>query len=879
MLGQKPIWVFVCLFIVFLFIGCKGKTSTPVSQKSTKPEAQMQKDSTDLQPPLWVDIEELAASGASAEELLGIITNELTRYEEEESTLNAKELRLKAELANVLSNRTRLQEDKARAMRALREAEEKIELAEAKKLQEEQALAEQQRLEAEAEQAGGDVALATNARQVTKSGPQGKVSAENAEKQADPEPETSGAMDEVAQLDASAPKGAETMDEPEPETADAMEEPEPETADAMDEVAQLDASSASIDDSALPENPAAQDLSISSTADSIDLSWDDESDKGAAAYSIYRDGVFMKSLSGTSYTEDKLKSETTYCYSVKAVDANGMVLSEKKDACTQTLVADSTPPETPLEVLLRVLSENSIALSWKPSSDNIGVEGYNVYFESNIVATIMDEAAVTMEELLPETEYCYLITAFDASRNESSPSKVACGKTPYKDVKRPVSPGSVIISERENNFIDLSWGESSDDVGVVGYNIYQDGVFLKGIASTSVFDVKVNDEETHCFSISALDASGNESRRSRQVCVTKMTVSADGEKSLGGTVWTSGTNKYGQLGDGTTKDHSILMMINDQYGVASVASGYEHTLALKMDGTVLAWGRNNYGQLGDGTTVDRSKPVRVKGLTEIIDISVGWSHSLALRADGTVWSWGYNSKGQLGIRKSGMFKKPVKIKKLKDIISIAAGGWHSAAVSADGTVWSWGWNNKGQLGDGTLKTWFSPVKLKVLSDVEIVSVGMYHTLALKSDGTVWSWGYNKSGQLGQGHTSQISVPGRVPGLKDIVSVTAGIDHSIALKRNGNIWSWGSNKYGQTGLYDEINIVLSPKMIKEIDNVEMVISGSYHSVALRRDGTVWAWGMKYSKRYKNDYNPTLISGLKGVVHISAGYQFSIAVKGR
>ncbi len=839
-LGQKPVWVFVWLLMIFIFMGCEGKTSPPADQKSTKPGALRQTDSTDGQPALQYDTEKLAAGDASAEELLGIITNDLTLFEEKESIWIAREQHLKAELANVLSNRTRLQKSKAGAMRALRKTQEKIKLAEAKKRQEEQALTKQRRLAAKAETGRSDVALVAEDQQAMKIGPQGKATAENAEKQ---------------------------------------KEPEPETADAASEVAQQDASAAAVDDSALPVNPAAQDLSISATADSIDLSWDDESDMGATAYSIYRDGVFMKSLSGTRYTEDELKSETTYCYSVKAVDANGKVLSEKKDACAQTLMADSTPPESPLEPLLRVLSENSIALSWKHSSDNIGVEGYNVYYESNIVTAVMGEAAVTMEKLSPETEYCYMITAFDASRNESPPSQEACGKTPLKDVKRPASPGSVIISERENNFIDLSWGESSDDVGVVGYNIYQDGVFLKGIASTSIFDIQVQDEETHCFSISALDATGNESRRSRQVCVTKMTVSAESEGSLGGTVWTSGTNKYGQLGNGKTKDHSILMMINNQYGVTSVASGYEHTIALKMDGTVLAWGRNNYGQLGDDTKVDRLEPVQVKGLTEIIDISVGWSHSLALKADGTVWAWGNSSKGQLGIRKSGVFTKPVKVMQLKNIISIAAGGFHSAAVSADGTVWAWGLNSKEQLGDGTLNTRYSPVKVKALSDVEIVTIGMYHTLALKSDGTIWSWGYNKSGQLGLGHSFQTSFPSQVLGLEDIVSIAAGFEHSMALKRDGTLWAWGSNKYGQIGIYDETGIAISPMLIKEIDNVEMVISGAYHSVALRRDGTVWAWGMKHSKRYKNDFNPTLISGLKGVVDISAGYQFSIAVKGR
>ena len=127
-----------------------------------------------------------------------------------------------------------------------------------------------------------------------------------------------------------------------------------------------------------------------------------------------------------------------------------------------------------------------------------------------------------------------------------------------------------------------------------------------------------------------------------------------------GTVWTWGYNTYGQLGvedntyktepmqakysyeleDGTIKTEELTDIID-------VAAGYYHTLVSKSDGTVWVTGRNYYGQLGDGTNKDRNTFEIVsdkdgKPLKNIISITAGEHTSHALTADGSVYSWGYN---------------------------------------------------------------------------------------------------------------------------------------------------------------------------------------------------------------------------------------------
>ncbi|MBS5913361.1 hypothetical protein NYE69_00930 [Paenibacillus sp. FSL R5-0527] len=81
-----------------------------------------------------------------------------------------------------------------------------------------------------------------------------------------------------------------------------------------------------------------------------------------------------------------------------------------------------------------------------------------------------------------------------------------------------------------------------------------------------------------------------------------------------------------------------------------------------------------------------------------------------------------------------------------------------------------------------------------------VSSGYRHTLFLHNDGTVSAVGGNEHGQLGTGAKSQeVAVePVQAAALKDIVSVSAGDGFSLALDKDGAVWAWGNNEQGQLG---------------------------------------------------------------------------------
>jgi alpha-tubulin suppressor-like RCC1 family protein len=107
-----------------------------------------------------------------------------------------------------------------------------------------------------------------------------------------------------------------------------------------------------------------------------------------------------------------------------------------------------------------------------------------------------------------------------------------------------------------------------------------------------------------------------------------------------------------------------------------VASGGLYDLALLADGTVDAWGANDQangaGQLGDGTTVNHTSPAPVRSLSGITQIAAGPGHALAIGAGGQVWAWGTNTDGQLGDGTLVNRLSPQPVPGLTGIVQVAA---------------------------------------------------------------------------------------------------------------------------------------------------------------------------------------------------------------
>ncbi|HHT9110863.1 MAG TPA: RCC1 domain-containing protein [Candidatus Brocadiaceae bacterium] len=327
--------------------------------------------------------------------------------------------------------------------------------------------------------------------------------------------------------------------------------------------------------------------------------------------------------------------------------------------------------------------------------------------------------------------------------------------------------------------------------------------------------------------------------------------------------------------------------------IRQVSAGWEHTVALKSDGTVWTWGANKFGQLGDGTTIAKSLPIQVGGISKVVAIDGGAGHTVAAKLDGTVWAWGLNNYGQLGDATTENKNIPVQVNGLLDIIAVACGGNHSVSLNRNGDVWTWGANEYGQLGIGGETSPGSkknkPEKINGLGGIIALACGGSHTIALSKDGEVYGWGCNQKGQIGDGTNIKRTSPVKVNGLSGIIAITSGgalggdtNSHNLALKSDGTVWAWGSNSDGQLGDGTDTDRNI-PVQVGGLSHVIAIAGGGAHSVALKSDGTVWAWGCNWAGQlgigipFSAKNKPVRVKHLSNIITIASGWMHSIAEK--
>lgn len=310
--------------------------------------------------------------------------------------------------------------------------------------------------------------------------------------------------------------------------------------------------------------------------------------------------------------------------------------------------------------------------------------------------------------------------------------------------------------------------------------------------------------------------------------------------------------------------------------------------------TIYSWGRNSNGALGDNTVTARSSPVSVVGgFTDWCQVSAGAiqpndGFTLAVRTNGTAWAWGVNNCGQLGTNDTTSRSSPVSVVGgFTDWCQVSAGkNPHSLGVRQNGTAWAWGCNNYGQLGDNTTATKSSPVSVVGgFTDWCQISAGGQHALAVRTNGTAWAWGRGAYGRLGTNNTTNRSSPvSVVGGFTDWCQISAGSSQSLAVRQNGTAWAWGYGNQGQLGIGCLVFYPSSPvSVVGGFTDWCQVSVSAQHTLGVRQNGTAWAWGAGNYGRLgdnctTNRSSPvSVIGGFTNWCQVSAGYRHSLAVR--
>ncbi len=326
-----------------------------------------------------------------------------------------------------------------------------------------------------------------------------------------------------------------------------------------------------------------------------------------------------------------------------------------------------------------------------------------------------------------------------------------------------------------------------------------------------------------------------------------------------------------------------------------IASSFNHTCAIYGSGGLHCWGSNFSGQLGDGTTKDSAIPVVVPGLTGVTSVAAGRVHTCAL-ALGVVKCWGDGSDGQLGNGTTNSSPTPVAVIGLSTFnnqpVAVVVGADFSCAqmqniLTGASTVRCWGGNSIGQIGNGTTSPQvFAPATVSGLTSVTHLAAGSYFACAV-TGGTVRCWGSGNSGVLGIGSNTNSNVPAAAAiGITNATMVTAGGSHVCAANgTTGDAWCWGSQDYGQLGdgVILRLGYSATPVYFGLSFRPTKLFAGNVHTCGIV-SGQAFCWGFNLygqlgniAQPIANNATPLPVTGLtSGVASMAAGLRHTCAI---
>ncbi|WP_282116069.1 fibronectin type III domain-containing protein [Cellulophaga baltica] len=266
------------------------------------------------------------------------------------------------------------------------------------------------------------------------------------------------------------------------------------------------------------------------TTTSVSLNWTAATDNLAVIdYEVFQDGVSIGLTGGTATFEvSALAPETDYNFTVVALDAATNVSAQSNNLSISTLaLPDTEAPTVPTALIANSITTTSITLNWTAATDNVAVTDYEVFQEGVSLGLSGGTTTFLVDGLTPETAYNFTVAALDASANTSGQSNsISVNTLAIPDTEAPTIPTNLVVDNITTTSVNLSWTAATDNIDVVDYEIFQDGVAIGLSSGSVVFAVNgLTPETTYDFTITALDAAANSSAVSESITVLTLAVS------------------------------------------------------------------------------------------------------------------------------------------------------------------------------------------------------------------------------------------------------------------------------------------------------------------------------------------------------------------
>jgi len=553
-----------------------------------------------------------------------------------------------------------------------------------------------------------------------------------------------------------------------------------------------------IDPPSIPTGLHTTDINVTT----LDLSWNHSDDNRAVTgYRVYSDGALDGSTTTSSYHMTLLTAQTTYDISISAFDAASNESAKTPIISVTTLEADEQPPSVPTGLAVTGTAGNSVDLVWNDATDNVAVAGYKVFVDGSYHDQTSDNS-FRVSGLNSNTSYVFTVSAFDVVPNESDQSLPIIGTTGNPDNEPPTKPTEVTAVSITSHSISIVWNISTDNVKVDGYHIYANGL-LKGTAFTNSFTItQLNPGITYDITVSAYDASSNESLKSD--VISEQTVNPD--QTLDPTmpeVSTVSVKKSTYSVTTTSQMTSLGHTDIEDYGVL-----YSKVLE-KLESGQVAYGEPSKDSVAHDTRVK-------EGLILLYDFSEGRGSQIIDRSD-------FGDPFNLRIN------KPLNTYWLPGQGLKVAGNTMIYSEEAPDHLF----NEIASTDEMTLEAWIIPAELNQSGPARIVSVSTGNdsrAFTLGQEGNVTDFEY--AIRVSTTTSSQNGLP---EVLTDHDFFSLGLHHVVYTReKNGEevLYVNGKQKYtgdrpGELGLWAESNRFLLANEMTE----ERPWNGTYYLVAV------------------------------------------------